>query len=67
MAKSRNKKRKARKAKKNSNKLPSFVEIVVGASSAVIVAASWRTGAGAHGDKRRKKARKHDWKSEETH
>lgn len=56
-SKSRNRNRKKAKSKS----LPSLVELVMGAKSDMIVQASFRTGAGMHQDKRRKKGRKKDW------
>lgn len=60
MAKRASKKSKSRKRK--ARKLPSRVELFMGAASAMIVAANFRTGVGVHKDKRRKKARKQEWK-----
>jgi hypothetical protein len=47
---------------KNPKALPTTVELFQGTRSAVAMAAIFRSGGGKHADKRRAKARKHDWK-----
>lgn len=66
MSKSRKNSRKARNRnrKKVRKSLPSMVDLVIGAKSDMIVQASFRTGAGTHEDKRRKKRRKTEWKKD---
>lgn len=52
-------------AKKNTiKKLPTTTEVFMGTRSEVALAAIFRSGGGRHADKRRAKARKHNWKRE---
>lgn len=50
--------------RKNSKALPTTVELFQGTRSPVALAAIFRTGGGLHGDKRRSKARKTEWRRE---
>lgn len=53
---------KAKRKNRQNKRLPTQIELVVGAPSALVVSAHYRSGAGIHQDRRRKKSRKHDWK-----
>lgn len=52
------------KRSKNNKKLPTTVELFQGTRSILAQSAIFRSGGGAHTDKRRAKARKGDWKRE---
>lgn len=56
--------RKNKKAR-NSKHLPTQVELFQGHRSDLALAAIFRSGAGAHTDKRDRKERKGDWKRED--
>lgn len=59
-------KRKNRKGKRKAKrKMPSQIDLVMNSASALVVAAHYRSGAGQHEDKRRKKAKKKNWKRED--
>lgn len=61
----KNKRNKRRGNKRGRNKaLPSQVDLMIGAPSALAVAAFQRSGAGVHADKRRSRKRKNAWKDE---
>lgn len=51
-------------AKRNTPKytFPTATEVFMGTRSSTALSAIFRSGGGAHKDKRRAKARKHDWR-----
>lgn len=53
------------KRNKNSKKLPTTVELFQGTRSILAQSAIFRSGGGAHTDKRRTKARKNNWRNDE--
>jgi hypothetical protein len=56
---------KSNKKNRNSKSLPTQVELFQGHRSQVAFSAIFRNGAGSHGDKRDRKARKGEWKGED--
>ena len=53
-----------KKNTKSKKHLPDTLELFLGAPSVLVVAVRAKSGAGPHGDKRRKKAREKDWTKE---
>jgi len=54
----------SKKNKRGKKSLPTQVELFLGHRSEVALSAIFRSGAGSHGDKRDRKARKGEWRDE---